>query len=211
MIAKSIAALLALALVGLSLWQSAWDMAWLEDWIYLNPVLGGGVYVFFLILSVVFLPFSSLPLLPLATRIFGVVPTAMLSAMGWWIGCLIAFQIERFGRPLLERVTSLEAIDRLESKVPQDVGFGGIVVLRIILPVDVVSFSLGLLKSLRLRTYATASLLGIVPFAFVWSFAGGQLGRGQFLSFTLVMVGLTAVVLTLRRLWKKARLTHPTQ
>lgn len=203
--ARILIAVAALALVGLGLWQSAWDMAWLEGWIGLHPVLGGWIYVVLLIVSVVFLPFSSMPLLPLATRNFGVVPTALLSATGWWIGCLIAFQIARLGRPVLERVTSLAAIDRLESKVPHDVGFGGIVVLRMILPVDVVSFALGLLKHLRLRTYAAASLVGIVPFAFVWSYAGGQLGSGQFLSFALVVAGLTAVVLVVRRLWQSRR------
>ncbi len=203
--AKILIAVAVLALIGLGLWQSAWDLAWLEGWIGLHPVLGAGIYVALVIVSVVFLPFSSLPLLPLATQNFGVVATALLSATGWWIGCLIAFQIARLGRPVLERVTSLAAIDRLESKVPQDVGFGGIVVLRLILPVDVVSFALGLLKQLRLRTYAVASLIGIVPFAFVWSYAGGQLGSGQFLSFALVVAGLTAVVLVVRRLWQSHR------
>ena len=44
--------------------------------------------------------------------------------------------------------------------MPEDLGFGGIVVLRMILPVDVVSFALGFLKRLRFRTYAVASHLG---------------------------------------------------
>lgn len=118
-------------------------------------------------------------MLPLATRSYGVVPTALLSAAGWWAGCLIAFQIARFGRRYLERVTSLEAVDRFEEKVPADIGFGGIVVLRMILPVDLVSFALGLFKRLRFLTYAAASLIGILPFAFVWSYAGGELGAGR--------------------------------
>jgi len=141
-------------------------MSWLESWIGQHPVLGAWIYVILLVASVVLLPFSSLPPLPLATRSYGVVLTALLSAAGWWGGCLIAFQIARFGRRHLERFASLEAVDRLEGNVPADVGFGGIVVLRMILPVDVVSFALGLLKRLRFRTYAVASLVGILPFAF---------------------------------------------
>ncbi|MEO7402544.1 MAG: VTT domain-containing protein, partial [Burkholderiales bacterium] len=131
--------------------------------------------------------------------------TALLSAAGWWAGCLIAFQIARLGRPYLERYTSMKAVDRLEARVPDDVGFGGIVVLRIILPVDVVSFALGLLKRLRFSTYAAASLVGILPFAFVWSYAGGQLGAGRFLSFAAIVAAMTAVVLVVRRLWKTHR------
>ncbi len=180
-------------------------MSWVESWIGQHSVLGAGIYVALLAASVVLLPFSSLPLLPLATRSYGVVLTALLSAAGWWAGSLIAFQIARLGRRYLERSTSMEAVDSLEEKVPDDVGFGGIVVLRIILPVDVVSFALGLLKRLRFRTYAVASLVGILPFAFVWSYAGGQLGAGRYLSFALVVVGMAAVVLVARRLWKAHR------
>lgn len=190
------------ALIALSVWQLEWDISLLETWFGQHPVLGAAIYVVLVVASVVLLPFSSLPLLPLATRRYGVVLTALLSTAGWWAGCLIAFQIARLGRRHLERITSMEAIDRLEEKVPEDVGFGGIVVLRMILPVDVVSFALGLLKRLRFRTYAVASFVGILPFAFVWSYAGGQLGAGRVLSFALVVVGMFAVVLVVRRFWR---------
>ncbi len=203
--AKVIIAVAVVALVALGVWQWEWDTSWLESWIGQHPVLGAGIYVVLLAASVVLLPFSSLPLLPLATQSYGVVLTALLSTAGWWAGCLIAFQIARSGRRYLERITSMKAVDRLEEKVPDDVGFGGIVVLRMILPVDVVSFALGLLKRLRFRTYAVASLIGILPFAFVWSYAGEKLGAGQFLAFALVVVGMAAVVLVVRRLWKAHR------
>lgn len=202
---KIIIAVAAVALVALGVWQSEWDMSWLERWIGQHLVLGAGIYFVLVAASVVLLPFSSLPLLPLATRSYGVVLTALLSAAGWWAGCLIAFQIARLGRRYLERITSMEAVDRIEEKIPEDVGFGGIVVLRMILPVDVVSFALGLLKRLRFRTYAVASLVGILPFAFLMSYAGGQLGAGRFLSFALAVVGMVAVVLVVRRLWKAHR------
>lgn len=180
-------------------------MSWLEIWIGQNRVLGAGIYFVLVTASVVLLPFSSLPLIPLATQHFGVVLTALLSAAGWWSGCLIAFQIARLGRRYLERIASMEAIDRIEDKIPNDLGFGGIVVLRMIMPVDVVSFALGLLKRLPFRTYAVASLVGILPFAFVMSYAGGQLGAGRFLSFALIVAGMVAVVLIARRLWKAHR------
>lgn len=202
---KIIIAVAAVALVALGVWQSEWDMSWLESWIGEHPVLGAGIYFVLVAASVVLLPFSSLPLLPLATRSYGVVLTALLSAAGWWAGCLIAFQIARLGRRYLERITSMAAVDRIEEKIPEDVGFGGIVVLRMILPVDLVSFALGLLKRLRFRTYAVASLVGILPFAFLMSYAGGQLGAGRFLSFALAVVGMVAVVLMVRRLWKAHR------
>ena len=202
---KIIIAVAGVALIALGVWQWEWDTLWLETWIGQHPVLGAGMYVLLLAASVVLLPFASLPLLPLATHSYGVVLAALLSAAGWWAGCLIAFQIARLGRRYLERVTSLEAVDRLERKVPEDVGFGGIVVLRMIMPVDVVSFALGLLARLRFRTYAVASLVGILPFAFVWSYAGGQLVASRFLSFAVVVVGMAGVVWVVRRQWKAHR------
>lgn len=202
---KIILVAIALVLLALGVWQMEWDMSWLKSWIGLHPVLGAGIYLVLVAASVVLLPFSSLPLLPFAAQNFGVLPTALLSAAGWWVGCLIAFQIARLGRPYLERITSMEALDRIEDKIPDDVGFGGIVVLRMILPVDVVSFALGLLKRLPFSTYAVASLIGILPFAFVISYAGGQLSAGKFLPFALVVTGMLAVVLVIRRLWKAYR------
>lgn len=202
---KIIIAVAAVALVVFGVWQSEWDLSWFENWIERHRVLGAGIYFVLVAASVVLLPFSSLPLLPLATRSYGVMLTALLSAAGWWAGCLIAFRIARLGRRYLERITSMEAIDRIEEKIPEDVGFGGIVVLRMILPVDVVSFALGLLKRLRFRTYAVASLVGILPFAFVMSYAGGQFGAGRFLSFALVVASMVAVVLVVRHLWKAHR------
>jgi len=202
---KIIFALLLLSIVVVGLLQLQWDLSALEEWIVAHRILGIAVYILFVAASVVLLPFSSLPLLPLATRIFGVWFTAILSIIGWWIGCLIAFQIARYGRKYLEKITSLEAVDRVERKIPKDIGFAGIVILRMILPVDVTSFALGLLKNLPFSTYAIASLIGITPFAFVWSYAGGELGRGAFLSSALIFIGMTFAVLVIRRLWMRHR------
>ena len=191
-----------LALAALALWQWQWEVAPLEAWIEQHEMLGATVYLVAVAASVVLLPLSSLPLLPLAAHLYGFWLTAVLSAAGWWIGSLIAFQIARLGRRYLERFASLETVDRLERRIPGDIGFGGIVVLRMILPVDIVSFALGLLKELRFSTYAIASLIGIVPFAVVWSYAGGELGAGRFLTFAAVAIGMTAAVLVIRRLWQ---------
>lgn len=194
--------LLLFSIIVVGLWQMQWNLLALEEWITAHRILGIAVYMIFVAASVVLLPFSSLPLLPLAARVFGVWWTAMLSILGWWIGCLIAFQIARLGRRYLEKVTSLEAVDRMEQKIPKDIGFAGIVILRMILPVDVTSFALGLFKHLPFSAYAVASLIGITPFAFVWSYAGGELGRGQFLTSALILTGMTVAVLAIRRLWK---------
>lgn len=192
-----------LSVVVLGVWQWEWDASWLETWIEDHLLLGALIYVIALAVSVVLLPFSSLPLLPLAARVYDIWLTTLLSTAGWWIGALVAFQIARYGRRYLARITSLDTLDRIEQKIPSDIGFFGIVILRMILPVDVVSFALGLLKRLPFSTYAIASLIGIVPFAAVYAYAGGELESGRLVSFFLAILGMAIAVLTVRQLWKR--------
>src|SRR3990172_4320531 len=127
-----------LTLAALGLWQWQWDGAPLEAWIERHEALGAVIYVVAVVASVVLLPLSSLPLLPFAAHLYGIWLTALLSAAGGGVGALIAFQVARLGRRYLQRLVSLEVVDRLERRIPVDVGFGGIVVLRMIFPVDMV-------------------------------------------------------------------------
>lgn len=192
-----------LAMLVAGVWGLWWDWSAIAEWMKVHRTLGIVLYAVFAAISVVFLPLSSLPLLPVAAGIFGVSETAIASILGWWVGSLIAFQVARFGRTYVEKITSLEAVDRLENAIPKDVGFAGIVVLRMMLPVDVTSFALGLLKRLSFTTYAVATLVGIIPFAFMWSYAGGELGSGEYASTALVLVTLIVAVLILQRLWER--------
>lgn len=191
------------SILALGLLEYRLDFSSMEAVARAHPIIGMVLYIGFLIISIVALPLTSLPLLPIAARLWGVWITATLSILGWWIGCLIAFQIARAGRRVLEYFTSLEAVDRLEARIPRDIGFVGIVILRMILPVDITSFTLGLLKHLTFKTYAIASLLGIIPFAFVWSAAGGQLAQGKFLITALLLSLMLIGVMLIRRAWQR--------
>lgn len=199
-------ALVVLVLVGVVVvWPHRDKMQLIEPWIEQHEVFGALIYVLAGIASVVLLPLSSLPLLPLAARIWGVWIAGALSAAGWWFGALIAFWIARVARPSLERFVSLAALDKLEHLIPADVGFAGIVVLRMLLPVDVTSFALGLLKKLPFATYAVASLIGILPFAFVWSYAGGKLASGEYFVFAALAAALIGAGFLARRYWSGRR------
>jgi uncharacterized membrane protein YdjX (TVP38/TMEM64 family) len=195
--------LVLLAIAGLALWELQPDISALEAWLEGHAGLGAVVYVLLLTGAVVVAPFSSLPLVPVAARLYGVAITGLLNAAGWWLGALIAFQIARVGRRFLERFTSLEAIDRLEQKIPEDIGFSGIVVAIMIFPTDIASFSLGLLRRLSFRVFAFAALVGILPFSFIWAYAGGELESGRWLTFVAIAAGMALLVLALRRLWKR--------
>lgn len=166
-----------------------------------RPWLAAGAYVALLAASIVAMPVTSLPLLPLGARLFGVVLGGFLSALGWWIGALIAFLIARWvGRPVLKFFVSLDALDRWEQQLSDDMTFLGIVVLRMVTPVDVVSFGLGLLKHLSFPVYAMASLIGILPFAFVWTAVGNAIDAGSWILAAMTAIAMTVAVILIRKL-----------
>lgn len=204
---SGMAVIVVLALIAaLGLLEYRWDSSSLEAWIAAHRLWGAAIYVIVLAGSIVLLPLSSLPLLPFAVHLYGVPVTGLLSALGWWIGALIAFQVARLGRRHLERFASLELIDRIEVAIPPNLGFVGIVVLRMVFPVDLVSFALGLLKQLSFVKYASASMIGIVPFSFAWSYAGGELMAGRWLGAAGAVLVIAAGVFIARRLLgKRAR------
>ncbi|HUP93484.1 MAG TPA: VTT domain-containing protein [Burkholderiales bacterium] len=189
------------ALIAFASWQAGWDLTEFEAYVQRHSVAGAIAFIAVFAGSTV-LPISALPLLPLAARAYGVWVTVLLTTAGWWIGCLAAFAIARSGRDWLERVTSLQAIERFEQRMPARVGFGGILMLRIIFPGDIAGFALGLLKHVRFSTYAAASLLGTIPSALLCSFAGAELGRGHIVSTALLVLALVVGTLLLKKLWR---------
>lgn len=185
------------------LWPYRDKIRLIEPWVEQHEVLGAVIYVLAGMASVVLLPLSSLPLLPLAVSVWGVWMAGALSAAGWWLGALVAFWMARVARSSLDRFVSLAALDKFERSIPPDLGFAGIVVLRLLLPVDVTSFALGLLRDLRFTTYAVASLIGILPFAFVWAYAGGKLASGQYLVFAGMATALIGAGFVAKRYWSR--------
>jgi uncharacterized membrane protein YdjX (TVP38/TMEM64 family) len=180
-----------------------WNFALLVQTAKVNPYEAAYFYVASLAASIVLLPLSSLILLPFAAETWGIFIGGTLSALGWWLGSLFAFVLARhIGRPLLRWFVSLEQLDQWEEILPRDVTFLSIVLIRMIAPVDIPSFALGLLKHLPFTTYAFASLIGIVPFAYFMVAMGGAVATGQWLLFFLLMSFVATNVFILHRVWK---------
>ena len=131
------------------------------------------VYIGLAALGTVIAPLSSLPFMPLATALWGPVVAALASQVGWGIGGVIAFALSRtYGRPLVERIISRERLARAEKRIPRERQFWSIALLSMTLPTDVVSYTLGLFRNVRWRTYVPAMLLGNMPFSFVFAYTG---------------------------------------
>ena len=147
-----------------------------------------------------------MPLIPIASNIFGWVLTAILSIIGWTIGALVAFELSRkYGVFLVKKFISLKQIEKYEKLIPEKNIFWGIVFLRIAVPVDILSYVLGLFSHIKFRTYAIATLIGISPAAFIFAYAGTLELRIQIITFLIAMMILSIgyLVKLLRKKYKK--------
>jgi len=147
------------------------------------------IYVFITIVAIVFAPISTIPLLPIASSVWGWFLAGILSIIGWTIGALIAFGLARkYGMPLVKRFVSLDKIAKFEKMIPEKNIFWSIVFLRMAIPVDVLSYVLGLFSHIKFRTYFIATLIGITPFAFIFAYVGMLEFRIQVLAFLIAVI-----------------------
>ena len=137
--------------------------------------------------------------------ILGPFTTGTACFIGWFLGALVAFIIGRhLGRSVLERFISFEKILKLESTIPPEGGFILIVALRMILPVDVASYALGVFSTVSFRIYSLATGLGIGWFSYAFSYGSVALINHDYV--LLFGIGV-ASMLILYGSWKYARRT----
>ena len=145
----------------------------IELWVGEFQFLGFFIYSFFGFLTTVIAPISSVPLVPIASNLWGWEIASILNVVSWTTGSYIAFLLAaRFGRPIIKRFVSLEKIDKLEHLIPKEHVFWTVVLLRIIVPVDILSYALGLFSKVRMKDYMMATVVGITPFAIMFSYVG---------------------------------------
>jgi len=130
-------------------------------------------YIFIVVLAIVIAPISTVPLIPLASGLWGWFMAGVLSITGWAIGAQIAFHLaRRFGKPLVEKLISIEKLTKFEERFSKEHIFWTIVFLRIVIPVDILSYAIGLFSNIKSSIYFFATVIGILPFAFVLAYAG---------------------------------------
>ena len=130
------------------------------------------VYIFLVILSVVVAPVSTIPLLPVAATAWGPFWAGVLSIFAWFIGSLVAFFVGRHvGRPILHIFTDMARFESVGRRISSPHLFWSIVFLRMVLPVDVLSYAIGTMTKIPFKVYAVASFIGIIPMAFLLSYA----------------------------------------
>ena len=164
-------AAVAAVLVG-AVWLARIHAESLKQFIDHKPLQGVVVYIILNILDAVIAPGATLPLIPIAARAWGRVPAALVTTAGWTAGSLVAFYIaRRWGSPIVKKLTSMERVKRLQPYVPKN-PFWSVVLLRLVVPMDVISYVLGLFTEMTWPSYGLATALGLTPSAFILAYIG---------------------------------------
>lgn len=152
-----------------------WDapVLMLEAYIGEERVLGALIFCVIMIIATVIAPITVFPVIPMIAPVLGPFTTGLMSVIGWTVGAVIAFLIARHaGRPVLSKFVSLSTLHQYEALVPKEARFLTIVLLRMMVPVDVLSYALGFLSTVGLVEYTLATLVGVAYFSFAFSYLG---------------------------------------
>jgi len=134
------------------------------------------IYILITTLDVILAPVvSTLPLLPVAAKIWGPFMAAIFTILGWFLGAWAAFSLSRiFGHEIICKFFRIKNEEKWRNRLPRENLFWLVVMARIFLPVDVLSYIIGLFTDMRLSAYLLATFIGITPFAFIFAY-GAQL------------------------------------
>jgi uncharacterized membrane protein YdjX (TVP38/TMEM64 family) len=191
-------ALIAVVLVAAILFVRA-HSAELTRFVEQRPIVGGFVYLALNVLDAVLAPGLTLPLIPVAARAWGHIPAALVTTAGWTTGSLVAFLIaRRWGYPLVRKLTSIERVKRMKRYIPEDL-FWSVVLLRMVMPMDVMSYALGLFTDMKWSRYALATALGVAPAAFVLAYLGKLTHAYELIVFGISGVAIVWFVISVRR------------
>lgn len=152
-----------------------------------NNLTGMFIYFILEVASIVVAPVTTLPLVVVATNLWGWIATGILNFVGWFIGSWIAFVIARkYGVRIVRKFISIEKIHEIEQRIPRKHLFWSVVLLRTAIPADVLSYALGIFTKMKLKRYLLATAIGIAPFAFLLAYFGGIRIEYQILLFLIV-------------------------
>jgi len=159
------------AIVALYVWDA--PIQYLIEVTQEHSWLSYVTFVGLMFVATVVAPITVLPLVPMLAPVFGPFVAGLLSVIGWTSGAMVAFLIARyFGRPVVQHFISLEAVDKAIERIPEKTQFFMIVLIRMALPVDALSYALGFVKGIPFWSYSAATALGVSWFSFVFAYMG---------------------------------------
>jgi uncharacterized membrane protein YdjX (TVP38/TMEM64 family) len=170
-----------------------------------HPFAGVLLYLVLNIVDAGLVPGATLPLIPIASHVWGRIPAALVTTAGWTAGSMIAFLIaRRWGYPIVQRITSVRRIREAKRFIPENL-FWSVVLIRLIMPMDVISYVLGLFTDIGWAEYLLATALGLTPSAFLLAYLGQLPHAYELFAFGIGGVLLLGSLLIRRRRTRKAQ------
>lgn len=184
-------ALVVLIYLGIFLLFYFWNtpIDYLEELTKFNPFWSPFAFISLAFLVVVVAPLTIIPLIPVASVVFGPFWAGLYTIIGWFLGSVVDFVIAReFGKPLLKKFVSLKTVEKYENYISREMEFWWVVLLRIIVQVDILSYALGLFSRIPLWKFSLATFIGMAPMAFIISYAGEALLQREFKNFVILAI-----------------------
>jgi uncharacterized membrane protein YdjX (TVP38/TMEM64 family) len=156
----------------------------------IGPYFSGRFYwILFIIIfaiSIIIVPISASPILPLGSSIWGWPIAGLLAVLGWTLGGVIAFLISRyFGTRIVSKILNIKKIEFLDNFIPKVHVFWVVVLFRAIVPLDI-SYFLGLFSRISLRSFIISTIIGLIPFCLVLAYLGTIPISYQIITFLII-------------------------
>jgi len=162
------------------------------------------IYILILVVSAVVAPVDVVFLMPIAVAAWGWIPAALLSLLGWTLGSALVFVLcRKYGVPLIKKLLSVDKIYKYEKFMPKKQVFLEIVFLRFAIPIDVISYAIGLFTRVRFIPYFFATLIGFLPLAFFLAYVGTLPAYMQTIGFIVFLLIVVIGFLSIRYRNKK--------
>ena len=120
-------------------------------------------------------PISAMPLIPIMSNTWGWQLAGVFNVIGWTLGSIIVFWLcRKYGVRIISKLVSLRSIQSLEKKMPEENMFYTALLLRTIIPADILSYVLGLFSKIRFWPFVISTFIGVIPAAFLLSYVGAM-------------------------------------
>jgi len=197
-------AILIVAVFILSSFLSQQYSGSLEEIILQYKIQGIFIYMIVVILAIVVAPLTSIPFIPVVVGSWGIFWTVTASIISWTLGSMAAFWVaKKFGVPIVKKLVSVTDKKKLfYEDIPEEKIFWYLLFLRIIVPVDILSYMLGLFTDISWKLFTTTTLLGVIPVILFLSIFGYFSVKYQIILF-LAGISLLALFLIIKKMVKR--------
>ena len=178
----------------------------MEQYVVSVGSLGPVVYMLMMIIAIVFAPIPSSPLAIFAGTVFGLWWGTLWTILGASAGALIAFFIARkFGRPFVVKILSEKKLSDIEARFSERNLVLTVFLLRLLpLPLfDAVSYAAGLTR-ISVRGFTFATITGLLPLSFLFSYAG-ELLANRIVVFSIAVIVLSLFILIFAKIYYDAK------